>query len=127
MEIIKIAGIGIVGVMISSLLKKDKPEFSLIITLATGMILLVLVLSQMTSVVTAFDDLVAGTGVDQSLFSGVLKIIGIGYLTEYSATICTDYGSNSVANKIQIAGKITIFLMALPIVKSLLSAVQSLI
>lgn len=127
MEIIKIAGIGIVGVMISSLLKRDKPEFSLIITIATGMILLVLVLSQMTSVVTAFDDLIAGTGVDQSLFSGVLKIIGIGYLTEYSATICTDYGSNSVANKIQIAGKITIFLMALPIVKSLLSAVQSLI
>lgn len=127
MEIIKIAGIGITGVVIAGLLKKDKPEFSIIITIATGMILLVLVLSQMTSVVTAFDDLVSLSGVDQSLFAGILKIIGIGYLTEYSANIVTDYGSNSVANKIQLAGKITIFLMALPIIKSLLTAVQALI
>lgn len=127
MEIIKIAGIGITGVIIASLLKRDKPEFSVIITIATGMILLVLILSQMTSVVTAFDDLVALSGVDQRLFAGVLKIIGIGYLTEYSATVVTDYGSNSVANKIQLAGKITIFLMALPIIKTLLTAVQELI
>lgn len=127
MEIIKIAGIGITGVVIAGLLKKDKPEFSVIITVATGMILLVLILSQMTTVVTAFDDLVALSGVDQNLFSGVLKIIGIGYLTEYSATVVSDYGSNSVANKIQLAGKITIFLMALPIIRSLLTAVQALL
>lgn len=127
MEIIKIAGIGITGVIVASLLKKDKPEFSLIITVATGLILLVLILSQMTSVVTAFDDLVELSGVDQSLFAGILKIIGIGYLTEYSATVVSDYGSNSVANKIQLAGKITIFLMALPIVKALLTAVRTLI
>lgn len=127
MEIIKIAGIGITGVVIASLLKRDKPEFSVIITVATGLILLVLILSGMTSVVTAFDDLVALSGVEKSLFAGVLKIIGIGYLTEYSATLVSDYGANSVANKIQLAGKITIFLMALPIVKALLQAVQSLI
>ena len=127
MEIIKIAGIGITGVVIASLLKKDKPEFSVIITVATGLILLVLILSGLTSVVTAFDDLVALSGVDQSLFAGILKIIGIGYLTEYSATVVSDYGANSVANKIQLAGKITIFLMALPIVKALLTAVQTLI
>lgn len=127
MEIIKIAGIGITGVIIASLLKRDKPEFSVIITVATGLILLVLILSGLTSVVTAFDDLVALSGVDQSLFAGILKIIGIGYLTEYSATVVTDYGASSVANKIQLAGKITIFLMALPIVKALLTAVQTLI
>lgn len=127
MEIIKIAGIGIIGVVISSLLKRDNPEFSLIITVATGMILLVLILSSMTKVVTAFDYLIERTGLDVSLFGGVLKIIGIGYLTEYSSTICVDYGSSSVANKIQLGGKITIFIMSLPIIKALVSAVSALL
>ena len=127
MEIIKIAGIVIIGVVISSLLKRDNPEFSLIITVATGMILLVLILSSMTKVVTAFDYLIEKTGLDVSLFGGVLKIIGIGYLTEYSSTICVDYGSSSVANKIQLGGKITIFIMSLPIIKALVLAVSALL
>ena len=127
MEIIKIAGIGIIGVVISSLLKRKNPEFSLIITVSTGMMLLVLVLSSMTKAITAFDYLVEKTGLDSSLFGGVLKIIGIGYLTEYSANICVDYGSSSVADKIQLGGKITIFIMSLPIVKALVSAVSALI
>ncbi len=127
MEIVKIVGIGIVGVIISSLLKRSDPEFSLIITLATGMILLVLVLSSMTEAITAFDSLISDSGLDQSLFSGVLKIIGIGYLTEYGASVCEDYGSSSVGSKIQLAGKLTIFLMSLPIVRGLVEAIGELI
>ena len=127
MEIIKIAGIGIIGVIISSLLKRDNPEFSLIITVATGMILLVIVLSSMTKAVAAFDELINKTGVNQALFGGVLKIIGIGYLTEYGASICGDYGASSIEDKIQLSGKIAIFIMALPIIRGLVSAVSALV
>lgn len=126
MEIVKIVGIGIVGVIISSLLKRNNPEFSLIITLATGMILLVLVLSSMTEAITAFDTLIS-VGLDTSLFGGVLKIIGIGYLTEYGASICEDYGASSVGNKIQLGGKLTIFLMSLPIIRGLIEAIGELV
>lgn len=127
MEIIKIVGIGFIGVLVSTLLKKSNPEFSLIITTATGMILLVLILSSMTEAITSFDELVNKTGVDSALFSGVLKIIGIGYLTEYSSTLCADYGANSIGNKIQLGGKIAIFLMSLPIIKGLVSQVIALL
>lgn len=126
MEIVKIVGIGIVGVIISSLLKKNNPEFSLIITLATGMILLVLVLSSMTEAIIAFDTLIS-VGLDTGLFGGVLKIIGIGYLTEYGASICEDYGASSVGNKIQLGGKLTIFLMSLPIIRGLIEAIGELV
>lgn len=127
MEIVKIVGIGIVGVIISSLLKRNNPEFSLIITLATGMILLVLVLSAMTEAITAFDTLISSSGLDTGLFGGVLKIIGIGYLTEYGASICEDYGASSVGNKIQLGGKLTIFLMSLPIIRGLIEAIGELV
>ena len=127
MEIVKVVGIGILAVVMSGLLKKDKPEFALLVTVSAGVILLVLILSSMSGAVTAFDELVQKTGVDQSLFGGVLKIVGIGYVTEYAAAICEDYGSRSTANKIQLAGKVTIFLMALPIVRAVIESVTELL
>lgn len=43
------------------------------------------------------------------MFSLVLKIIGIGYLTEYSSSLATDAGCASIAQKLQFGGKIVIF------------------
>ena len=127
MEIFKVVGVGILAVVMSGLLKKDKPEFALLVTVSSGVILLLMILSSLTGAVTAFDTLVSKTGVDQNLFSGVLKIIGIGYVTEYASAICEDYGSRSTSNKIQLAGKVTIFLMALPVVNALVESVKELI
>ncbi len=127
MEIIKVIGVGIIGVVIAGLLKKDKPEFHLFIIMATGLIILFIILSSLSEVVNSFSMLVDKSGVNDALFSGVLKIIGIGYLTEYASSICTDYGSTSVANKLQLAGKITIFLMALPIINALIDVIVGIV
>ena len=127
MEIFKVAGIGVLAVILSGVLKKDNPEFVPIVTIAGGAIVLVMIISSMSGAIAAFDALVEKTGVDQKLFGGVLKIIGIGYVTEYASAICEDQGSRSTANKIQLAGKISIFLMALPIVNALVDSITRLI
>jgi stage III sporulation protein AD len=71
----------------------------------------------------AFYNLTDKSGIDDKLFGTILKIIGIGYVTEYSASICSDFNSNSLGSKIQLAGKITIFLMALPVITSLIDLI----
>ena len=50
----------------------------------------------------------------------LLKIVGVGYLTEFGAGILMDFGSNSIADKVTLAGKITIVLLSMPVVESLL-------
>ncbi len=127
MEIIKVIGVGIIGVVIAGLLKNDKPEFHLFVITATGLIILFIILSSLADVIASFSMLVDKSGVNEALFSGVLKIIGIGYLTEYSSSICMDYGASSVANKMQLAGKITIFLMSLPIINALVDIIAGLL
>lgn len=127
MDIFKVIGIGIVGAIISLMLKATKSEFSIMTTLATGIIIIIMVLHSLTDVIIAFTDIVAKTGLDSGLFSGLLKIVGIGYLTEYSASMCHDMGSDSIGKKIQFAGKITIFIMALPIVTALINTITNLL
>ena len=125
--IFKIIGIAIIGVIVVSLLKTAKPEFAVFATIATGVVMVVTMLSSLQSVILAFDGIVKKSGIDDGIFTAVLKIIGIGYLTEYSASVATDAGCASIAQKLQFGGKIVIFLMSISIVTALVDVVSALV
>lgn len=125
--IFKLIGIALTGVVSIILLKNAKPEFAVFATIATGVVMVIIMLSQLTDVVIAFDAIVDKSGIDEEVFAIVLKIIGIGYLTEYSSSVATDAGCASIAQKLQFGGKIIIFLMSMSIVKSLVDVVSALL
>jgi len=125
--IFKLVGIAIIGVIVVSLLKTAKPEFAVFATIATGVVMVVTMLSSLQSVILAFDGIVKKSGIDDGIFTAVLKIIGIGYLTEYSASVATDAGCSSIAQKLQFGGKIVIFLMSISIVTALVDVVSALV
>ena len=95
--------------------------------IAAGIVILIITLSALSEVIVAFEEIVDKTGLNRALFSSLLKIIGIGYLTEYSVSLCNDLDCASIGKKISLAGKITIFLTAMPIVTSLIKAISALI
>lgn len=125
--IFKLVGIAIIGVIVVSLLKTAKPEFAVFATIATGVVMVVTMLSSLQSVILAFDGIVKKSGIDDGIFTAVLKIIGIGYLTEYSASVATDAGCASIAQKLQFGGKIVIFLMSISIITALVDVVSALV
>ncbi len=125
--IFKLVGIAIIGVIVISLLRTAKPEFAVFATIATGVVMVVTLLSSLQDVVLAFDNIVKKSGIDESVFSSVLKIIGIGYITEYSSSVANDAGCGSIAQKLQFGGKIVIFLMSIGIVTSLVDVVSALV
>lgn len=127
MEIFKIIGIGIITVFSYIVIKQLKPEFAIIVGLAGSIILLFSISDSIISVINSFASLVAKTGINTELFSLVLKIIGIGYLTEFAANLCMDSGCNSIADKILLAGKILIMIVALPIITNLIDIIVSLL
>lgn len=125
--IFKLIGIAIIGVITVTLLKTTKPEFAVFATIATGIVMVITMLSALRDVVLAFDDIVEKSGIDDRVFSAVLKIIGIGYLTEYSSSVATDAGCASIAQKLQFGGKIVIFIMSISIVSTLVDLVSALV
>lgn len=127
MDIFKIIGIGIIGAVVTLMLKQTSSEFSILAVLSTGIIILIMILHSLTDVVLAFNEIVDKSGIDSELFNGLLKIVGIGYVTEYSASMCSDMNVESIGKKINFAGKVTIFLLAMPIVTALIDTVAKLI
>ncbi len=126
MILAKLIGIALVGVVAVSLLKTTKSEFAVFAVIATGVVMLVTMMGALRDVLLSFDELVRKSGVDDAVFSAVLKIIGVGYLTEYSASIAEDAGCASIARKLQFGGKVVIFLMSISIVTALVDVVGGL-
>ena len=105
------------------LLRPTYPEVAMLTGVATGVVLLLMVADSLFDVVHAFYEIAQATQIDSDLFASVLKIIGVGYLTEFAANVCTDAGSKSVGDKILLGGKVTILVLALPVVKALINIV----
>ena len=127
MEIVKIIIIGVVTSIATIVLKQFKPELAILASLAGGIIILISLVNYLGQIVGQFAQIVNKTNIDFSLFSSVLKIVGVGYLTEFGANICQDAGNSSVADKVLLAGKIIILCLALPIVSSMLTTIMGII
>ena len=127
MEIVKIILIGIVTCVASVLLKQFKPELAILVSIAGGMVILIMVVNFLSSVVSNFTQIATKTSINMQLFSSVIKIVGIGYITEFGANICHDTGNSSIADKILLGGKVIILCFALPIINAMLTTIMGLI
>ena len=125
MEILKIVGVGLATAIAYILVKQVKNEFAIFVALAGTVLILLLIVTKLTNVIEYFVEIVEKTGVDKSVFFAILKIVGVGYLTEFAANLCNDIGTSSMGNKIVLGGKIVILCLALPIITSLIDIVIS--
>lgn len=123
----KILVVGIITVVLSSFTKNLKSEFSMLINVCGGLIIFFLLLDNLTELFAGFEFLGESSGVSSSLISSLVKVIGVGYITEFCADIAEDNGNKFVASKVILGGKIAICVMAFPIVKYLFQTIISLI
>jgi stage III sporulation protein AD len=57
----------------------------------------------------------------------ILKIIGIAYIAEFGAQITKDAGQGAIAAKIEMAGKVLIMIMAIPILTVIIETIIELL
>ena len=120
MEIFKIIGVAFVTAISAILLKSTKPELSFAVTVTGVIVILMFVVDMLQNTVNILSTIASITGIENGLIKILLKIVGVGYLTEFSAGILNDFGSNAVADKVILVGKLTILILSLPIIESVL-------
>ena len=125
--LLKICAIGIAALIIISLVKTYKPEFTVEVTLCAGMILLYFIIDSLKLGFGFIADIYEDLSYGKEYFPIIIKVLGIAYITEFAAAICQDAGEKSIASKVELAGKIAIFFAAIPVFTSLLDLLNSLI
>ena len=123
-EIIKIIGVAFVTALTALLLRSTKPELSFAVTVTGVIVILLFIVDYMKATLGFLTEISGMTGLDNGLIKILLKIVGIGYLTEFSAGILNDFGSNAVADKVILGGKLTLLFLAIPVIKTLLQLMK---
>lgn len=127
MNILQIVAIGLTAAILALIVRQQRPDIAMMISLAAGTILFLMVLGNLKAVVTVADQLARRASLDSIYLSTVLKVIGIAYIAEFGAQICKDSGEGAIASKIELSGKVLVMMLALPILTALLEAVLKLL
>lgn len=124
MTIIQAAALGIIGVVLAVQMKALRPEYSVYIILAAGVIIAFLGISRVEVILDTVRTIGVSIGVKHLYLGTLLKMVGITYIAEFSANICKDAGYSALATQIEMFGKLSILAVSAPVLLALLETIQ---
>lgn len=127
MELFEALGICLIAVMLSVVIGNYKKEYAVVITVAVGCIILVGVITTLFKPAKEFLSVLKNSGIQSNRFSVALKVLAIGYITQFIADTCRDFGQSAVAAKAELVGRAAIFMITVPLLRELFSVVTTLI
>lgn len=126
MEILQVVGLGFIAIVLLTILKQQKPEIAVILTIAAGVTIFLMVLGKLTSIIHVLEELAQNADVNDFYMTTIFKIIGIAYIGDFGAQVCRDAGETAIASKVELAAKVLVLIIALPIVVGLLETITEL-
>lgn len=126
-DILQIVGLGLIATFLVIVVKEQKPVFAFTITVFTGALIFLYLIGEIQHIIRMLESLAAKANVEIVYVETVLKIIGIAYIAEFGAQIVRDAGQGAIASKIELAGKLLILAMAIPILTLIIETVLKLL
>lgn len=127
MEIFKIVAIALTGVILAALMKTINKDIALYVILATVMVLLLSIVDDLIKALEFIKGIYDNVTYGKTFFPIILKVLAVAYIADFAAQICKDAGESAVAGKVEMAGKVIIFCLAIPVLTSILELITSLL
>ncbi|ABS74634.2 MULTISPECIES: stage III sporulation protein AD [Bacillus] len=127
MEIVQIVGLGLIATFLSLIVKEQKPTFAFMIVVFSGCVIFLYLIDQIYDIIRMIEKIAVNANVNMVYVETILKIIGIAYIAEFGAQLTKDAGQGAIASKIELAGKILILVMAVPILTVIIETILGLI
>ena len=127
MNIVAIAGIAIVSAILAVMIKKYHQEYSIIISIAAGVIILFEIFSNISPAIRQINTLLSSAGLSAEYTVILFKSLGVCFLTQFAADSCRDAGESALASKVELAGKIAIVVLSLPLFEKIANTAVGLI
>ena len=127
MKIVSIAGICITASIMCKLFSESGKEYALYIKLAAAAAVMSMIIIFVPPIAETIRSIYSRAGADEEYLTVLFKALGICYITQFACDICKDSGENALATQAELAGKISLMVIALPLFESLADIVARLI
>lgn len=126
-DILKIVAIALTGVILAGIVKSVKKEFTVYIVLATIAVIFVFTIEKLATVFEFLKEIYSQITYGKTFFPILIKVLAVSYLTDFTAQLCKDAGEGAIATKLELAGKIVIFYLSIPILVSILDLINGIL
>lgn len=127
MNMIGVAGLALVSAVIAVMLRRYNQEFSVVVSITAGVIILVQILANIAPAIRQINSLLNAAQLPSEYAAILFKTLGICFLAQFAADSCKDAGESALASKVELAGKLAIVIMALPLFEKIASTALALI
>ncbi len=127
MSLAALSMVSVIAVLIAIKLNKINGEYSTLISIGACLFIISYTLARLKDLVTYMEQLLDYIHLDIVYFEIIMKMLGIAYICEFSSCICKDAGYHAVAAQIELAGRVSMIAISVPVLLSVIDMVVMLI
>lgn len=117
-ELWTVCGIGICALAVLTLLRELRKEYAPLFMLGFTVVLLAAMIPKLSGAVDFLKECASAAGGER--ISVVIRALGITYLTSTASELCRSAGESALGNTIELAGRVEILLLCIPLFRELL-------
>ena len=126
-DLFQVAVFCLVATMLALVLRQYRPEYAVFISLACSIVAVLYLLQGVAQVAEELGRLLEDTMIPGELVQVVKRCLGVCILTELASQTCRDAGEQAIGAKVELAGKVTLVLVSLPLFQRLLQVAGALL
>ena len=97
----KIIGVGLVSVVLTLVLKNQRQEFSVMASVCGGLVIFALAMDGLKEIFSEMFELTNVANINSETLIPIIKVVGVGYITEFVCDIADDCGNKILSNKVE--------------------------
>lgn len=127
LDLFQVAVFCLTATVLALVLRQYRPEYAVFVSLACSVVAVLYLLQGIAQVVEELGGLLENTMLPGDLVQVVMKCLGVCILTELAGQTCRDAGEQAIGSKVELAGKVTLVLVSLPLFERLLQMAGTLL
>jgi len=125
-QVVRIAALCVVGALLALIIKRGTPELALLLAVGCTVAVLLSLEEPVRTILLFLEELGEQSGISQQLFEPLYKTVGIAFVVKLGGELCRDAGEAAMAAVVESAGAVCALLVALPLLRTVLSLILEL-
>lgn len=123
MDIFLFFGITLITLIFITILRREYEEYAVLLSALVGVVILLRLIGRLTELVQVFTYLAQKAQVQPDYLATIFKVMGVAYVAGFGAQICKDADESALGLRLELAGKIIILFMAVPVMVAIFEMV----
>ncbi len=121
--LLKLFGAAIICVFVGLIVKKENSDMAALLRISGGALLAAACIYMLSPILSYINEIAAVISASENISEALgvlLRVFGVAMLTQICANICRDCGEGSIAQYVELGGKLEMLILSLPLFHEIL-------